>query len=125
MYITSTNSLGDPVANMANFFSPYYGLTCADVYGSDGSSIAPQIFVWASEMTLSLEAPEANKSGAVHLGMFPVGSLSNTGSYTLNQLRSATFKTIDLKSTTTFSMSNSVVDHGIVGKSRPLASNAG
>lgn len=93
VYTMSTSNLGDPVANMSNFFSPYFGMTAADVYGSDGSSIAPQIFVWASELSITLEAPEANKSGAVHFGMFPVGSLSNTGSYTLNQLRAATFQT--------------------------------
>lgn len=79
VYLISADTPGDIIAKIDHFMNPYYGLTAADVYGSDASTIAPQIFVWASELQMTLEAPEANKAGAVHFGMFPIGSLGTTG----------------------------------------------
>lgn len=96
--------INDPVCSLSLFSDSRYGLPLSSLYGGNGTSIASSVFIWASEVNFVLEAPEATKSGAVHYGMFPVATLLNGGTLSINQLRNATYKTSSLKEDTRFSL---------------------
>lgn len=70
------------------FYDPIKALPLAQVYGSDGSTLSSNVFVWASDIMVTLEAPQATRAGIVHFGSFPLDSLSSqTATLTYNDLR--------------------------------------
>lgn len=60
---------------LATYYDDKAALTLSSLYGSNGTSIAASVFIWASEISITLEGPSATASGVVHLGYFPLATL--------------------------------------------------
>lgn len=66
------------------------------MYGTDGSSLSSNVFVWASDLMITLEAPNATRAGAVHFGSFPINSLPSTQTLSYNDLRINVHETLPI-----------------------------
>lgn len=86
-----------PVLKLATYYDAYAALNLSALYGSNGTSIASSVFVWATEILFTLEGPSATASGAIHIGFFPLATLQNGGTLSINQLRNAVTTTLDIK----------------------------
>jgi len=112
--IQQTDDVSAPILKLSSYYDQYVALNLSALYGSNGTSIASSVFVWASEIMLTLEGPAAIASGAVHIGFFPLAVLQNAGTLSINQLRNAVSATLDVKETTSFRLTNAVVNHDLV-----------
>ena len=88
----------------------------AQIYGSQGDTIAESSFVWASKITFNLLGTTANTSGVVKIGHFTVSSLydrDSTTNISLQDLNKAVDTQIPLKKTSKFTLTSAIVNHSI------------
>lgn len=102
LFIIQTANPNLAIFSPGNFSRINEAYTLSNLYGSQGNSIATNLFIWAQKLTFFLEAPEMTRTGTVTYGCFPLSSawdLSNLAQLlTVNQLLKATTgKPIDLK----------------------------
>lgn len=95
-----------------------YNYSMADIYGSEGASIANNAFVWASEIIGHCQAPAGAVSGMAHYFQFPVGSCfddnGNEITVTINNLKKCVHRSTPLAETDgRFVLSNAIVDHDL------------
>jgi len=120
----TTMQTDDPNATIFTF-TDFYSTTAdeaysmSDIYGSQGTSIANNAFIWASELSMILEAPRADVSGSVSYGHFPLSSLvarDSVAELTLNDMRKSVTGVHSFTESPTITLSCAVVNHEIVNR---------
>lgn len=117
--IQGTDSPTAGLLQLQDFYTVTGG--CYDmssIYGSQGSSIAENVLIWASQLDISLEGPSACRAGTVKIGHFNIGSLYDRNGATdtalsVNDLMKSVTHVIDLKNTANFSLSSAIVNHSL------------
>lgn len=79
-----TNDPSAPILRLSSYYNNDASMSLAALYGSNGTSISASVFVWATELLVSLEGPNATSAGVVHLGYFPLASLQGGGTLSVN-----------------------------------------
>jgi hypothetical protein len=123
LFVSQTDSSTFAVLGFPDFGRTLDAYSLASLYGSQDGGFATSVFVWASELSITLEAPSATASGVVAHGVLPIASLYNSGgplSLSIQDLKKAVYKTSKLSTSTKIRVSAGVVNHDIIGR---LSSN--